>query len=536
MPSKQLSGYNTIAIIDENVAEVVSEDTSTESWVQAHVIIPGKLIDSAVEKGNQESYEESSSYVIKPTYQDKPFAFLFILHFIIFLSVGIRYGSWSSLTALYENANTNTEEDEDADADADASKSDDGLSWNLPFIIPASSIALSYVISYFTTTLLLSKYPTQAVTGSLYGSFFTYLAFAGIIFFSHPSIWTFLIATFLIYISIWYITSVRIFIPFASANLQLATDALSYNSFIYLVSLILGLCNFIWIAFWTYTVSGLGIFDQEVKDDNEKQQHNDDYYYSNVDVVLGVKFFAILLSLYWTANIFTNITQTTTAGITGIFCFDKHSCGFFAVHQSLLRSITYSFGSICFGSLLNAIVTALRVMTRYAQENARNRDQNAMALIYCLLQCILSLLEDIIEYFNQWAYIFVGIYGTSYLESGKNVLQLFKARGVEAIISNGLISYVLMNVVIASSLGCGLFGYIMDRTVGTFWICFVIGLLVSSIMMYTVQGAVKAVIVCYADHPSRLHENHPEGTTRLTKAISMVFPQVPVPVWNDMTV
>lgn len=55
-------------------------------------------------------------------------------------------------------------------------------------------------------------------------------------------------------------------------------------------------------------------------------------------------------------------------------------------------------------------------------------------------------------------------------------------------------------------------------------------------MVNIIQSSVKAVIVCYADHPHKLYENHPEGTAELTDAISTVFPEIAVPVFQNVTV
>ena len=97
-------------------------------------------------------------------------------------------------------------------------------------------------------------------------------------------------------------------------------------------------------------------------------------------------------------------------------------------------------------------------MADYARNQARQNNESGMAMLFCVLQCLLSIIEDIIEYFNQWAYTFVGIYGTSYLESGKMVLELFRARGCEAILTNGLNMYVLNALVGITGLLCGLMG------------------------------------------------------------------------------
>lgn len=56
---------------------------------------------------------------------------------------------------------------------------------------------------------------------------------------------------------------------------------------------------------------------------------------------------------------------------------------------------------------------------------------------------------------------------------------------------------------------------------------FFVGVIISSAMANAVQGAVKAVLVCYVDHPAKLHENHPLETRELSAAIALVFPEVP---------
>ena len=45
-------------------------------------------------------------------------------------------------------------------------------------------------------------------------------------------------------------------------------------------------------------------------------------------------------------------------------------------------------------------------------------------------------------------------------------------------------------------------------------------------MMSVIQGAVQTVIVCYADNPKKLLENHREDTTKMTEAWMSVYPDV----------
>jgi hypothetical protein len=110
----------------------------------------------------------------------------------------------------------------------------------------------------------------------------------------------------------------------------------------------------------------------------------------------------------------------------------------------------------------------------WAQQNARDSNDGAMGLLFCCLQCILSLIRDIIEYFNQWCYVFVGIYGFSYIESGNAVVELFKARGCSAILTDALASYVLNTLVLTTGLICGIVGFVCSLLLGggNLWITF----------------------------------------------------------------
>lgn len=93
-----------------------------------------------------------------------------------------------------------------------------------------------------------------------------------------------------------------------------------------------------------------------------------------------------------------------TKGVVGTWWFvpaeaDAHFSP--ALRDSFSRATSYSFGSICFGSFLVALIRSLRTLEQYA----RNNDD--MSALVCIIQCILRCIENIIEFFNQWAYVYV---------------------------------------------------------------------------------------------------------------------------------
>ena len=103
-----------------------------------------------------------------------------------------------------------------------------------------------------------------------------------------------------------------------------------------------------------------------------------------------------------------NTIQVIIAGVVSTWWFAPEDASSFcssAIRDSFLRATTTSFGSICFGSLLVAIIETLRAMV----ESARSDSDNGAAFILCIVDCLLSCLKGIIEYFNKFAYIYVGM-------------------------------------------------------------------------------------------------------------------------------
>lgn len=68
---------------------------------------------------------------------------------------------------------------------------------------------------------------------------------------------------------------------------------------------------------------------------------------------------------------------------------------------------------------------------------AAGQDGN-IAAQFCLMcmECIISCIEDLVEYFNQYAFTQVAIYGKDYCTAAKATWELVKTKGVDAIIND----------------------------------------------------------------------------------------------------
>jgi len=307
-------------------------------------------------------------------------------------------------------------------------------------------------------------------------------------------------------------------IPFATANLVTATQSVKVNCGVTLVAYCSVFVACVWNLIWVVAMMGI----------NVKQEANEG---EGAEMPYGI-YAAMLLSYFFAQQVFTNTIHVIVAGVVGTWWFnpEESGCCSNAVFGSMFRAVTSAFGSICMGSFLVALIRTLEQLARQAREH-----DECQALM-CIVECIMSILADLIEYFNKWAFIYVGLYGYSYVEAGKNVFQLFKSRGWETIIADDLVGGVLTMVSVIGGLCTGAAGYLLyhevdvDGDIGDYvgyiaaGIGFLIGLIVISITMSVIGSAVNTVIVCFADAPAEFQSNHPELSNKMRAAWMSAHP------------
>ena len=86
----------------------------------------------------------------------------------------------------------------------------------------------------------------------------------------------------------------------------------------------------------------------------------------------------------------------------------------FTTLSALRRTVSTSFGSICFGSLFVAIIQFIRFLVNLFLGSTDN--SCFKCFLSCCCNCLLSVIETIMSYFNRFAFCYVAIYGTSFLK------------------------------------------------------------------------------------------------------------------------
>ena len=249
--------------------------------------------------------------------------------------------------------------------------------------------------------------------------------------------------------------------------------------------------------------------------------------------------FLYLLSFFWTHQVINNLQHTIVASVLATWWYrpqDANSCWDDGLNQAICHSTTFSFGSICFGSLLASFVQALKWTHRLFSSQTNRCGRCVTWAIDCCLSCV----QGMVEYFNKWAFVMVGIHGESYISSGREVIRLFKARNWVGIVADGLADMVMFCMKLAIALVTGLVGWWLvkydnnifvgigidpedDDLVG-FFAGLLIGYIVASIMMELVSSAVNAVIVCFALSPALFKKNYPELATEMLEAWQKAYP------------
>lgn len=350
-----------------------------------------------------------------------------------------------------------------------------------------------------------------------------------------------------------YYRCVKSRIPFASANLAVACRAIDEHKSVVLVAYGVVLKGLLWTGVWLLCT--VGVMSKYGGDFSTDDDHNntpylttdggddskvgvtagvatdyyeDDYYNDGEENnSMGVAVFFLLLSFYWGNEVIRNICHVTTAGVVASWWYNPpHNQQTSVVSSSYCRATTTSLGSIAFGSLIVAVIQALKSMAEKAE-----REGNAAA---CCARCILQCFEDLMSYFNRWAFVYVGIYGDSFLASGKAVMKLFKNRGLTAVVNDQLIGNVLAfsSLVVGGIVG-GVGALIPTITGSAFSeykdaaavlgiTGFLIGFCLTLVLTNVVDSGVATVFVCYAEGPQALERSRPELFFQLFEAWRVV--------------
>lgn len=283
------------------------------------------------------------------------FALLFVAHYIV-IAV---FAFWKGVPVLYKRVAAVLADDDSASTPTGSDADDND--YGMVFAWGGALVATAALLSLFWMKFLMS-YAAEMIRIALWLNVVVIIVFAGATFAANP------LAAFVFLgmaaINVCYICLIRNRIGFASANLKAACAAISAHSTIFIVALLMILKQATWLMLWT--LSAIGVYQLY----KEADPACDSAAASSTDgseeglfcggTSMGFAVFFMLISLYWGQQVVQNVLTCTTAGVVATWWYNPHPKH--VTFGALYRSVTSSFGSICFGSLIVAILHAMRTV------------------------------------------------------------------------------------------------------------------------------------------------------------------------------
>jgi len=355
-------------------------------------------------------------------------------------------------------------------------------------------------------TFLLRLFAGKLIVGTLILSFASNVLFALFMVAVSPIIGFILLAFAALTGYVYY--SWRSMIPLSEIRLKTIVSICKQFPGMY-VAAFMGCFVFIAFAiFWQFSIDAALL-------------NSSNYTNAGLNAILVFHFFV----LYWTSQIVNNTIHLTTSGVFATYFYLGVAQGTSVLvpvenptFASFKRSIN-SFGSNCFGSLLISIIQTIKLVVSYAKNDAANNRDGALAILGCILECLLGVMGDIVEYFNSYAFTHVAVYGKDYITAAKDTWHLFKERGFHILINDVLVSRVLT----LGALAVGFINLLLTLLVsylaaaqseetlfGPAILAFIFGIVEFGLFASVIDSGIKTSIVCLAEDPESFAKTAPE--------------------------
>jgi hypothetical protein len=236
--------------------------------------------------------------------------------------------------------------------------------------------------------------------------------------------------------------------------------------------------------------------------------------------VNGFAIFFLIFSFYWTVQVLKNIAHVTTSGVVASWWLTPNAPS--PTWASFKRAITTSLGSICFGSLIVALLEAISFVLRRVRDTARE-DGNCIAMcLACFLDCCISCIKNLLQFFNAFAYTYVAIYGLTFMEASRHTWELFENKGFWAVINTDLSGVALFLGCFIGGIvvGCAGGGIAYQAGVSTSLpsfnlalLAFVVGFATISLLLSVVQSAITTTLVLWAEDPAAMSQHDKDTRT-----------------------
>ncbi|CAK7568015.1 MAG: pH nine-sensitive protein 1 [Sporothrix epigloea] len=320
-------------------------------------------------------------------------------------------------------------------------------------------------------------------------------------------------------------------IPFSVVMLQASMDVARRRGHVFIVSLVGGLLAAAFGVWFSVTMVAVYV----KYDSGNDPACNADGSGCSQAKVIGLMVF-ITFAGYWISEWLKNTVHATVAGIYGSWYFSSSNDTFprGVTRSSARRALTYSFGSISLGSLIVAIINFLRQLCSVAQQQAASSGDSLASIFFCLLGCVISILDWAVQFVNRYAFIHIALYGSSYFQAAKNTWTMIKNRGIDALVNQCLIGPVFSMgatfVAYATALSAYVFLHVTKpayNSDGSYTpvilaYAFLVGLQICHVFTTPISSGVDTIFVAMGWDPHVMSERHSDLYHRMVE----VYPRV----------
>ncbi|KAI9839244.1 MAG: hypothetical protein M1819_003238 [Sarea resinae] len=350
-------------------------------------------------------------------------------------------------------------------------------------------------------------------------------------------------------------------IPFSVLMLQTSMDVATQHGHVFLVSFLGGLVALAFGAWYSVTLVAIYVKYMPGSNGNANPACAQGNGSCSSAKVIGLLVF-ITFAGYWITEWIKNTMHTTVAGIYGSWYFCSKQPGGFpkgATRGAFRRAITYSFGSISFGSLIVALINMMRQAASIAQRQEAQQGNMFGSVMFCLLGCFIGLLEWAVQFINRYAFSYIALYGKAYIPAAKDTWQyvqlplndithcviqdlltysntssMMKDRGIDALVNDCLIGPVITMGSVFVAYLCSFLAYLYldftkpgynssnQYTPVVMAFAFLIGTQLSQVFLTPISSGVDTFFVAAAWDPEVLRRDHPE----LWDKMVAVYPHV----------
>ncbi|PVU96382.1 hypothetical protein BB561_001216 [Smittium simulii] len=238
--------------------------------------------------------------------------------------------------------------------------------------------------------------------------------------------------------------------------------------------------------------------------------------------ILGIIY--IVLFYFWTAQIIINVLSTTLSGlVASYYYYENFSEGYptkFPLLSSLKRAVIFSFGSICYGSLIVEFLQLVRSILIWIKSD--NNTNVFLTTLTLFSETILFFAGEVLESFNKYAYINIAIYGKPFSIAAIDTWSLLKKKQILIIINDSLVNSTISVAAFGTGILCAAISFTISiissdfvsinflKILSTLAMGLVFGSYTFNNFTKIFDSGVATTFVCLASDPDIIKKSEPE--------------------------